>query len=274
MPTDSTLSPARADPHPDGDVVVLAPKDWSGAEEALSRLTHEAVGSASDQAGSDIFAGLQISEPSLNATLRPPEPKDDRFPRDRPSLGRRASRALARFVMAVFIGVAATLAWQSYGEAAKQRIARWALQLGWPLGLPATDPPARPVVAEPPHPPADQASAPEAPQPPPVAQSAPDMFAPTAPTARSSDPQQLEAIARDLAAVRQSIERVAAGQEQMARYIAKLQAAEQDIRQRISVPPPQPAAAPARKPLPMPPQPASPISPTPSPLPPPPLPMR
>jgi len=140
VPTDSTLSPARADPHPDGDVVVLAPKDWSGAEEALSRLAHEAVGSASDQAGSDIFAGLQISEPSLNATLRPPEPKDDRFPRDRPSLGRRASRALARFVMAVFIGVAAILAWQSYGEAAKQRIARRFRGLAMGRGLKASGP--------------------------------------------------------------------------------------------------------------------------------------
>ncbi len=75
---DSTLSPTRADPRHDGDGVVLAPKDWTGAEEALSRLAHEAVGGASDQAGSDIFAGLQVTEPSLNATLRPADLKVDR----------------------------------------------------------------------------------------------------------------------------------------------------------------------------------------------------
>src|SRR6266536_6511079 len=66
--------------------------------------------------------------------------------------------------------------------------------------------------------------APEAAQTPPVAQSAPDMVAQT-PAARPPDPQQLEAIARDLAAVRPSIDRLAAGQEQMARNIAKVQAA-------------------------------------------------
>ncbi len=149
--------------------------------------------------------------------------------------------------MAVFLGVAATLVWQSYGEAAKQMIARWAPQLGWSLSLPATNPPPGPLVAEPSHPSAEQASTQEAAQTPASAQSAPEMVAPIAPAGPSSDPQQLEAIARDLAAVRQSIERLAAGQEQIARNIAK---AEQGIRQRISAPPPQPAAAPARKPVP------------------------
>jgi hypothetical protein len=60
-------------------------------------------------------------------------------------------------------------------------------------------------------------------------------------------------MAHDLAAVRQSVEQLAAGQEQMARDIAKLQTAGQDIRRRISVLPP--AAATAHKPVP-PPQPA------------------
>ncbi len=253
----STLSPARADPHRDGDEVVLAPSDWTGAHQAPSRVAQEAVGTASNQAESDIFARLQVTEPALNETLRPADPKHDRFPSDRPSLAGRASRALARFLMAVFLGVAATLVWQSYGEAAKQMIARWAPQLGWSLSLPATNPPPGPLVAEPSHPSAEQASTQEAAQTPPSAQSAPEMVAPIAPAGPSSDPQQLEAIARDLAAVRQSIERLAAGQEQIARNIAK---AEQGIRQRISAPPPQPAAAPARKPVQVPPQSPPPIS--------------
>ncbi len=81
----------------------------------------------------------------------------------------------------------------------------------------------------------------------------------------SPDLQQLEAMARDRAAVRQSVEQLAAGQEQMARNMARLQAAEQDIRHRILAPPPQPAAAPARKPAPPPAQPAPQISATPAP---------
>ncbi len=50
---------------------------------------------------------------------------------DRPSRTRRASRALVRYLIAIWIGVAGTLAWQSYGEAAKQMIAANAPELGW-----------------------------------------------------------------------------------------------------------------------------------------------
>jgi flagellar motility protein MotE (MotC chaperone) len=44
---------------------------------------------------------------------------------------RRGSRGFARYLVAICIGVAATLAWQSYGEAAKQVIATSAPELGW-----------------------------------------------------------------------------------------------------------------------------------------------
>ena len=162
---DSTLSPTQVDPHHDGgEVLVLAPKDQTVAEEPLSRPAQEAAGRASDSrtriAGSEIFAGLRVAEPSLDATLHPADLKNDRFPSDRPSLSKRASRALARFLIAAFIGVAATLAWQSYGEAAKQMIASWAPQFGWSLSPPATNPPPGPeIVAEQPSPSAVQASA-------------------------------------------------------------------------------------------------------------------
>ena len=254
---DSTLSPTQADPHQGGgEVLVLTPNDQAGAEEALSRLAQVATDRASDRRthmpGSDTFAGLRVTEPSLDATLHPADLKNDRFPSDRPSLSKRAARALARFLIAVFIGVAATLAWQSYGEAAKQMLARRAQQLGWLLSLATTNSPPHPeIVAEQPSLPAVQASEPDAPQAAPVAQAAPDMIAPTAPAAPSPDLQQLEAMARDLAAVRQSVDQLAAGQEQMARDIARLQAAEKNIRHSTSAPPPsKPAAAPARKPMP------------------------
>jgi hypothetical protein len=46
--------------------------------------------------------------------------------------------AFARFLMIFFIGVAATLAWQAYGGAARDAIASWSPRLGWLA--PATPP--------------------------------------------------------------------------------------------------------------------------------------
>jgi hypothetical protein len=48
--------------------------------------------------------------------------------------------------------------------------------------------------------------------------------------------------------MRQSVDQLVAGQEQMARDIAKLRAVEQDILRKISEPPPRAAVAPAQKP--------------------------
>jgi hypothetical protein len=44
---------------------------------------------------------------------------------------KRSSRGFGRYLVAILIGVAATLAWQSYGESAKQIIATRAPELGW-----------------------------------------------------------------------------------------------------------------------------------------------
>ena len=158
--------------------------------------------------------------------------------------------------MTACIGVAATLAWQSYGGTAKQMIANSAPQLSWLLSLPAMNPPSgREIAVEQPSPPAVQASAPQAAsaQAGAVAPAVSETAASTAPTARSPELRQLETMAHDLAAVRQSVEQLAAGQEQMARDIAKLQTAGQDIRRRITAFPPA-AATGAHKPVP--PQPA------------------
>ena len=253
---DSKLSPAQADPHHDGDVVLLAPKDWTEAEEALSRLAHVASDRRRPTAGSDFSAGPRVTEPSLDATLRPADLYNGPVPTDRPSLGRRISRSFARFLVTACVGVAATLAWQSYGDTAKQMIADSAPQLSWLLSLPAMNPPSGGEIAvEQPNPPAVQASAPQAAsaQAGAVAPTVSETAASTAPIARSPELQQLETMAHDLAAVRQSVEQLAAGQEQMARDIAKLQTAGQDVRRRITALPPA-AAASAHKPIP--PQPA------------------
>jgi hypothetical protein len=50
---------------------------------------------------------------------------------DNPSRARPASRGFARYMLAICIGVAATLAWQSYSQATKQIIATRAPELGW-----------------------------------------------------------------------------------------------------------------------------------------------
>ena len=170
---------------------------------------------------SDFSAGRRATRPSLDPS---PQPADLRnwFPSERPSLGNRASRALARFLITLCIGVAATLAWQSYGDAAREMIASASPRLAW-----------------------------LAPQAAPVARTAPDVIAQTAPSAPSPDQQQLNAMSLSLAAVRQSVDQLAASQEQMTRDITKLQAATQGILDKISAPQPLPAGATARKPAPL-----------------------
>jgi hypothetical protein len=154
-------------------------------------------------------------------------------------------RGLGRYVLAICIGVAATLAWQAYGQATKQMIATWAPALGWSseakqliaswveqLGW--TKPPAgagntavRPTVLE-----SAQAAA--------VAQTAPDKVA-----KGSIDPQQIQQIALDVAALRQTVEQVAASQREMAAEIHNLLVTDMDMFLRIPASPP--AAASSRK---------------------------
>jgi hypothetical protein len=173
---------------------------------------------------SEFSAGPRDTEPPVDATLRTANPKNVRFPNERPSLGKRASRALTRFMITFCVGVAATLVWQSYGDAAKEAIASSSPQLGW-----------------------------LAPQSASVAQA--DIIAPAAVGAPSPDLEQLRAVSHDLAVVRQSVDQLAAqftaAQEQITRDITKLQAAEEDILHKISAPPSRPAEPAVRKPAPL-----------------------
>jgi hypothetical protein len=191
----------------------------------------------------------------LEVRPRPIKPRDELLPPPEPSLGRRAFRALFRFLIAVGIGIGGTLAWQANGDVARQMIATaYPERLGW------IAPPA-PTTAP-------------APQSAPAAESAPAALAsaaPPAPPAPSVDEEHLKAMAADLAAMRQSVEQlagqVASGQQQASNETAKLgdeiaklgdelgrlQASEQDILSRIPTPPPQrSAAAPSRRPAPPP----------------------
>jgi hypothetical protein len=133
----------------------------------------------------------------------------------RPSIGRRIFRALVRFFVAVLIGVGGTLAWQSYGDAAREMVVARVPTLAWLLSVPPTKPPV--VAATPP------------------------------------DPMpKLESLASNLDNMRRSVEQFAAKQEQMAQNIAALQAVEEDIRQKMSSTPPSPAQQAASTPQPKP----------------------
>jgi hypothetical protein len=107
------------------------------------------------------------------------------------------ARSFARFLMFFFIGVTATLAWQSYGGAARETIASWSPRLAW-------------------------------------------LAPPAAPTGAS--PGQIVAISRDLAVVRQSVDKLAAD-------ITKLQAPQQGT-DKTPASPPSSAVVPVRKPSP------------------------
>jgi hypothetical protein len=138
------------------------------------------------------YAGLLPVDPSDEPPPLRPTTLEDRFLSGQPSLRKRAPRALSRFLIPFCTGVAATLAWWSYGESVRQMIASWYPQLGW-----------------------------LAPQAASVTQNAPNMITFAAPATPSFD-QQLNAMSLDLTSVRQSIDRIAAGQEQITRSIDQI----------------------------------------------------
>src|SRR5262245_51881521 len=168
------------------------------------------------QPRSEVSTSLRGTEPLEDEAPRWTYSKNDNFPSIRPSRRKRARRALARFLMTLCIGVGGTLAWQSYGDAAREMIAKSSPQLSWlaPQAAAVQTPPAVP----------------------------PNMVASAAP---SPDPQQLKAMSLNIAAMRQSV-------NQLQNEITKLRAAQQEILDKISMPPPRQAAAQTHKPQPTP----------------------
>jgi hypothetical protein len=113
----------------------------------------------------------------------------------------RGVRGFARYLIAICIGAAIILAWQSYGEDTKQIIATPAPELG-------RAPEARQMIAQK------------------VQQLEVDIVA------------VRQTIEQRLAAEQQTVEQLAARQDQMASEITKLQAADQEILEKIPAPPP------------------------------------
>ena len=123
---------------------------------------------------------------------------------------------IQRHLVAVLTAVAAALAWQSYGDAAKQIIATKAPELGW-------SPEAKQMIAswtlgwtKPP--------------------ASPEKIAP-------ETVEQVQQITQSLGAVRETVQELAGSQRSMARDIARLESAVAEIL-KIKEPRPQPPAAP------------------------------
>jgi hypothetical protein len=156
---------------------------------------------------SEFSAGRWTAEPPIDPPLHPTEL--ELIQNVRSSRVKRALLALAGFLIAFCIGIAATLAWQSRGNAVRGMIANLSPQLAW-----------------------------LAPQAAPVADAAPAASA-------SASPDQLAAISRSLATVRQSVDKLAADLTKL--QATKVDTVGPDIRLSRTSPPPPPAA-PGRKP--------------------------
>ncbi len=216
---DTTLNPKQTDPP--HVLVARADEELAHAHEQIARAGEEIARSEE-----------QLSKLEHDAARHPsdhPQTRMNTFrpavPGNRPLFDRPAVRGFTGLLLAACIGAAA-IAWQSpYGDAAI--IATWA--------------PQRVVTSSPPL------------ENPGLAQTAPEDVAPTAAALSPELTQLLQSMARDLATLGQAIEQLKVSQQQMARVIAKAseaKASEQNLRPKISAPPPRPTAAPARKPVP------------------------
>ena len=138
----------------------------------------------------------------------------------RPSLGKRASRGLVRFLIVFSIGVCTTLAWQWYGDPARAMLAT-----SWPQ--------LASLASEPTPAPEQIAAAPQVTISPELQQLKEDL------ALLKQELQQLKEIPAALASLRQSVDRLAGSQQQIAGTIAKL-----GTQKPASPPRPAPASAP------------------------------
>jgi hypothetical protein len=256
---DTALNPKQTNPR---DVLIArADEELAHAHEQITRADEEIA-----------RAEEQLSKLERDAARTA-------VPRKRRSVGGQAVRGFTGLMLTACICVAAFISQSSYGDAAKQIVARWAPQLVPTSSLPLGNPWLPPQ----PSPPAVQAAVAKTvpPQRAPAAQTAPEDVVPTAAALSPGLTQLLQSMARDLATLGQRIEQLKASQEQMARdnanaaeqfkasqeqmarVIAKASEAkaseaktseaktsEQKLRPKISAPPPRPTATTTRNTVP------------------------
>ena len=170
----------------------------------------------------DLDSILSQSAPRPSNQNWPTPPTSNIQNSEKRSIGKRMSRAFARYSIVFLIGIGATLAWQSYSYEAMEIVRTEVPSLAWLLPVSTATPT--------PH---GQASA-------------------AAVVPSSELVQQLKPMAVDLAIVRRSVEQLATTVEQLAAKQDQL-AAKQDQMSHIATlksvePPPQSRAVPPRKP--------------------------
>jgi hypothetical protein len=147
--------------------------------------------------GSARYAGLLPVEPLDEPSPLHPTNLENEWFNQLPSRSG-GPPALSRLLVGFCAGVAATLAWWSYGEAARQLVASSYPELGWLAPAGAM-----------------------------TAQKTSDTVALTASAAAVPDQQQLDEARRDVYEIRQNIDRIAASQEQIRRSIDRIAAGQE-----------------------------------------------
>jgi hypothetical protein len=267
----STLKPRDSDPH---DVFTISPDivPAAWADKVLADINRDSVGVPPLRTPAVEPPSATSSVPSVERTSRATAAGDRRIPEidvanERPAgpppRGGRMKSAISVFLFALCSALAAA-SWQHYGAAARQMISAWIPPFALtsslstePTGL-AAKPDAPDVAAAAPA--AQPAADDQAPQPAPS--QATDAAAPA--TAPSADPEKLQSMARDLAAMGQEIVLLKASiAELKAAAAAKTpQAAPSQVntsdlkpslpnpKPKIAAPPPRPLAAQApRRPM-------------------------
>jgi uncharacterized protein HemX len=157
------------------------------------------------------FAPSLLVKPSAEApTARPANLKNDQVPAKRSWLGIPPPLAIARYLLTLLLGIAATLAWQSYGDAARHMIASAASS---------------------------------------VDQQQFNAILLDLNAMRQSIDGLATSIATSQERITRSVDQLTASQEQMTREIAKVQAVEQYVLYKNSDPPPRAVPAPTPRPV-------------------------
>ena len=277
------------DPH---DVLVVAPgvAVMVPTDEELSKLARSLRHPPYPQAPIESDPPPAPAIPPVDTTFRPAAVGDVRMPGQPPTTGGKAARALAATLVVAACTGGASIAWQSYGDAAEAMITRWAPQRVLAL-LPLENP------APPAQQPATPAVEPTAGNAEPVpaeaaAENTAQGVAPAAAAPAADAPQSLGSMANELASARQEIEQLKAtiedlkvSQQQISREMAKasdakasdtkasdarvseakvsselrasearmpeVRPSEPNLRPKMPAHPPRTAAARARKPMPL-----------------------
>src|SRR4051794_19874776 len=188
------------------DVVAVAPDAVRVApsDEELSNLLHQAARYRSDtrtRTPPEFLGGR--TAPPVDTAFRATS-VDDVLGSGGRWMARRATRGAIALVLAACIGLAA-VAWKSYGDTAKKKIAKLATQFVVTSSLPSEEAAqtTAPVILD--------ASA----EPASLVQSAPKLVAIAAEAPSPESAQLLQSMARDLSALAREVEQLKAGMEQL-----------------------------------------------------------